>query len=121
MESAQSWQRYKVEITDPAAKQLRKLAKKVGKRVFGQIAEAIRELEFDPEGRTQQLARELADYRSLHVNRCRVVVKIVERTVTVYVVAAGWHTSGDRDDVYAKLTAMLRRGGDGTGGKAGER
>lgn len=115
MEAAPSGPQYRVEITEPAAAQLRDLARKVGGKMFRQVAEAIKELEFDPEGKTQRLARELAGYRSLHVNRCRVVVKIVDRTVTVYVVAAGWHTIGDRDDVYARFSAMLRRRGDGAG------
>lgn len=105
-------QEFQIRITKPAEKQLKNLAKKLGRQVFRQVSVAILELKHDPEARTQRLAGKLSAYRSLHVNRCRIVVKISEVAVTVHVVAAGWHTSGHRDDIYEEFRRMLERRGD---------
>ena len=104
------WQEYKVRITPNAAQGLRALAKKLGKKLFGQLRAAIEALKQDPEGKTQELHGGLAAYRSLHVSRCRVIIKIENTVVRVYVVAAGWHTSGDRDDVYRQALRALESG-----------
>lgn len=98
-----SWQQYQVKITPSAQKQLQELAKKLGKKLFRQLREAIEDLAHDPEGKTQELGADLSEYRSLHVSRCRVIVRIVDVTVTVCVVAAGWHARGDRNDVYQRF------------------
>ena len=106
------WQEYTVAITPFAAKGLRKLSKKLGKTLFHQLNEAISGLKENPQGKTQELGGPLAAYRSLHVSRVRVVVKIVDVTVTVYVVAAGWHEADSRDDIYEQLTRALDEGVD---------
>lgn len=105
------WQVYKVRITLRAEKQLKKLAKKLGKPLFGQFRSAIEGLERDPLGQTQVLGGRLRRYRSLHVGRCRAVVRIDNTSVTVYVIASDWHEAGDRNDVYEKLMRQIDEGG----------
>lgn len=107
-----SWQSYRITITPFATKGLTKLGKKHGKALLEQVRDAITDLRYDPESKTQGLSTPLAQYRSLHVSRVRVIVKIDDLTVTVHVVAAGWHTSGDRDDVYKQLQRLIEREGD---------
>lgn len=102
------WQEYRVLVTARAAKGLKSLKKRPD--VLRQLRTAIEDLRNDPEGQTQPLAGELSQFRSLHVGRCRVVVKIDRTTVVVYVVAAGWHTSGARADVYALLKRDIKHG-----------
>ncbi len=105
-----NWQEYRIEIRPAAVKGLERLAKKLGRNHFAKLREAIQELSTDPYGKTQELYGGLSDFRSLHWSRCRVVVKISDTTVCVYVVAAGWHTSGDRDDVYQQVLRALEDG-----------
>jgi len=101
---------YTVEITATAGRHLSDLRKRLGKKVFLQLAQAIKNLSRDPEAKTQSLAGKLSAYRSLHVSRCRVIVRIDDKIVRVIVVAAGWHTSGSRDDVYQAAIRLLEAG-----------
>jgi len=101
---------YAIKITGPAKSGLKRLAKKLGKPLFLQLKAAIDDLKFDPELKTQELGKPLSAFRSLHVGRSRVVVRISDVTVTVFVVAAGWHESGDRDDVYQQVIRAIESG-----------
>ena len=100
---------YEVVLTDLATKNLKKL-KKHGRETLLQIQRVLLELEKDPYGMTTELRSPLHEYRSLHVGRFRAVVKIVDRDVVVYILGVGWHESGSRDDIYAKITRAIEAG-----------
>lgn len=104
------WQEYQIKIRSRAKQGLKRLRKRLGKSKFQSLRQAIDNLKHDPESQTQELYGALAEFRSLHFGRVRIVIKLSNRLVTVYVVAAGWHTSGDRDDVYQEMLRALERG-----------
>lgn len=100
---------YKVVMTDTAKAMLRDL-KRHGKGTIEQLKRVVLGLENNPQGQTTELRAELKGYRSLHVGRFRIIVKIMEKEVLVYVVGVGWHESGDREDVYQLVTSLVKRG-----------
>lgn len=100
---------YEVVLTEFAAKQLKKM-KKHGRETLLQLQRVLGELKSDPYGMTTELHTPLHEYRSLHSGRFRAVVKIRDKEVRVYVVGVGWHESGSRDDVYARITRALISG-----------
>lgn len=100
---------YTVVITKPAEEMLGEL-RRFGKPGLMQIRAAIEALAVDPVRKTQPLQNELRGLRSLHVGRFRIIVEIVDRCVTVYVVAVGWHESGHREDVYRHVLRLIRSG-----------
>src|SRR5438309_8231317 len=102
--------RYQVFITLTCKKTLKAIKKKRGVEAVQQIQELILDLAVDPEQKTQPLTGMLKGFRSLHSGRFRVVIRISERTVRVYVVGAGWHASGERDDIYQVLSRMIESG-----------
>jgi len=99
---------YKVIITTTARLMMRDL-KKFGKGTIEQVQRIITDLAYDPEGKTQPLRNELAGFRSLHRGRFRIIIKIVNREVCVYVWGVGWHESGARADVYQALARLLTK------------
>jgi mRNA-degrading endonuclease RelE of RelBE toxin-antitoxin system len=100
---------YEVVITESAKLMLKDL-KRHGKGTLEQLKRVIMGLATNPEGQTTELRAELKGFRSLHVGRFRIIIKIVEHEVKVYVVGVGWHESGDRDDVYQLVSALIKRG-----------
>ena len=104
------WSKYKIRFTKTAKRDLGELCKKLGKRHFKQVWDAIQDLESEPESKTHELAKPLEGLRSLHVSRSRVIVKIANECITVYVIAAGWHESGARSDVYQELHRRVESG-----------
>lgn len=70
----------------------------------------LADLAIDPLAKTEPLRGRLKGLRSRHVGRFRIVVKVSSRRVVVWVIGLGWHTSGDRDDIYAVLARAIERG-----------
>jgi addiction module RelE/StbE family toxin len=100
---------YRVEMTATAKAMLKDL-KRHGKGTLEQLKQVVMGLANNPHGQTTELRAELKGYRSLHVGRFRIIVKIVDEKVTVYVIGIGWHESGDRDDVYQLVASLVKRG-----------
>src|SRR4051812_18004612 len=107
---------YEVVITDYARKHLKKL-KKYGQETLLQIRRVLAELEADPIGMTTPLHSPLNEYRSLHSGRFRAVIKIVDKEVRVYVIGVGWHESGSREDIYARIHRAIIAGAISIPGK----
>lgn len=101
---------HKVELTAHAERDLRGLAKRRPAAEIRQLQAALEDLAFDPLTKTEPLRGKLKGLRSRHAGRFRIVVKVSSRRVVVWVVGLGWHTSGDRDDIYAVLARAIERG-----------
>jgi mRNA-degrading endonuclease RelE of RelBE toxin-antitoxin system len=101
---------YEVFITQTCKKTLKAIKKKRGEEAVRQVQALILDLAINPEQKTQPLTGMLKGFRSLHAGRFRIVIRINDRIVRVYVVGAGWHASGERDDIYQVLSRMLESG-----------
>ena len=99
-----------VKITPRAKRMLKGIARKHGRAQYNQLDSAILDLSENPEGKTTGLRGSLASFRSLHSGRFRIVVKIVDTSITVHVVGAGWHEFESRDDIYAVMTRLVESG-----------
>lgn len=102
--------RYEVRMTASAEKMLKGLQRKRGRQAIETLRSIIMDLADSPLEKTQPLTGALRGLRSLHSGRFRIVVRVVERTVQVFVVGIGWHSSGDRDDIYQVLQRLARSG-----------
>jgi mRNA interferase RelE/StbE len=97
-------------IVLPQAK--RQLAAITDRRVQEKLKSSLKRLEYEPEEQGKLLADELSGYRSIRVvgQRYRIIFKVDENIVTVYVVALGIRKDGDKKDVYALAKKMARLG-----------
>ena len=103
---------YQIEFTKRAS---RMLAGITDYRIKEQIARRIRGLATDPEHQGQALRAELRGYRSIRAagQRYRIVYKVGDESVTVYIVAVGIRKQGGGDDI--------RRAGPGIGQTGADR
>ena len=100
--------RYKVLISDTCLALLGKVADKKIKRI---IMLRIVKLSEDPEKQGKMLTKELSGFRSIHTaGRYRIIYKVEESTVIVYIMAAGIRKQGDKKDIY-KITKKLLKAG----------
>lgn len=102
--------KYEVALTSTAIDMLRDIKRTRGKQTYEQLREAILDLAESPVEKTKPLTGLLRAFRSLHLGRFRVVVRVSDAEVRVYVVGVGWHASGDRDDIYQVLQRMASEG-----------
>ncbi len=98
--------RWQVIITPLARAHLLAIA---DQRVRQAISQVIDRLETDPERRGKPLTGDLAGFHSIRAagQRYRIIYRIVERQVHVYVVTVGLRQEGSRRDVYAQATRLL--------------
>lgn len=101
---------YTIIITQTCERMLKIIKKQRGRQTLDQLQALILDLRTEPEKKTQALTGMLKGFRSLHAGRFRVVVRVEQQVLRVYVVGAGWHASGERDDVYQILARMVERG-----------
>lgn len=101
---------YRVRLVREAKEMLRKIGKKFGKNTYESLRDLIQELEFNPEQRGEALSGQLHGLYSLHYSRFRVIYRIHEGSAVVLVLAAGWHESGSRKDIYRILERMVESG-----------
>ena len=101
---------YDVKIIGIAQKMLAKIARKHGRKQLDILERVINNLALDPHAQTTQLRGMLSSFRSAHCGRFRIIIKIVDETVRVYVVGAGWHEFECRDDIYAVMTRLVESG-----------
>jgi len=101
-----NWQ---VRITPTALEQLKGIK---DKRVRDNLLERIEELANDPENQGKPLRNELSGLRCVRAigQRYRIIYKVEQEQVTVFVVAVGIRKEGDRADIY-KITVKLMRSG----------
>ncbi len=101
---------YLVRIGREAKEMLRKIGKKFGKKTYEALRDLIFELEFSPEQKGEALTGELHGLHSLHYSRFRVIYRIHNNEALVVVLAAGWHESGSRKDIYRILERLVESG-----------
>jgi mRNA interferase RelE/StbE len=98
---------YRVVLT-AEAKQL--LAEIQDRREQGVLLTRLEQLAENPELQGKPLRDDLAGYRSIRAigQRYRIVYQIVEEQVLVVVVAMGRRKDGDRQDVYALASKLVK-------------
>jgi mRNA interferase RelE/StbE len=88
------------------------LATITDRRAQQAIAQTIGRLDHDPDQQGKALVGDLAGYRSLRAagQRYRIICKVEQSQVTVYVVALGHRKEGDKRGNYKVARKLLRRG-----------
>lgn len=101
---------FRIVFTTTAKEMLRTIGRRYGKKAYQVLRDKIRELEFDPDKRGAPLTRELKGLYSLHYGRYRVIYKIERSEAIVLVIAAGYHYSGVRNDIYEVVQRLVESG-----------
>jgi mRNA interferase RelE/StbE len=101
--------RWEVIVLPQAKKQLAAIT---DRRVQEKLRSSLRRLEYEPEQQGKLLADELAGYRSIRVvgQRYRIIYRVDDTIVTVYIATLGIRKDGDKKDVYALAKKMARLG-----------
>lgn len=98
---------HRIIIAPTAVKMLKAIA---DRRVRDLIVKRIDGLAEEPEKQGKALIAELAGYRSVRAagQRYRVIYRVVNDKVTVYVVAAGIRKEGSSTDIYMLAKKLIR-------------
>jgi len=100
--------RYKVLISDTCLDLIGKIS---DRKIQRRILDRIEKLSDEPEKQGKSLVKDLAGFRSLYVSkRYRIIYRIGEKTVTIYVLAVGIRKEGDKKDIYAIAKKLLNAG-----------
>ncbi len=105
-----SGDRFRVRIGESATDDLRRIGKKFGKKTYEIIRDLILDLAFEPKKKGEPLRGKLRGLHSLHYSRFRIIYRVQNDALMVLVVAAGWHESDSRKDVYALIEKALEAG-----------
>ena len=103
-------ERFRVKLTREAKEMLRRVGKKYGRKTYEVLRNVIRELEFEPENKGQPLRTPLHGLYALHYSRFRIIYRIEQDQAIVIVVAAGYHESGARRDIYEVIERLVEAG-----------
>lgn len=100
--------KYGILITDTCLHLIDKIAdKKIQRRVLGRIEK----LSDEPDKQGKRLVKDLSGFCSVHVfERYRIIYRIEEKTVTIYVLAVGIRKEGDKKDIYSIAKKLLKAG-----------
>ena len=100
---------YKIVISPSALKMLKEIPDRRVQIKIGQVIDALAQ---DPELKGKALWDELSGFRSIRAvgQRYRIIYKAARGIMTVYVVAVGIRTEGDRSDVYRLAQKLVRLG-----------
>ena len=100
--------KYKILITDTCLALIGKITeKKIQRTILTRIESLLNE----PNKQGKMLVKELSGYRSIHAaERYRIIYKVDEQTVIIYILAAGIRKQGDKKDIY-KITKKLLNAG----------
>jgi mRNA interferase RelE/StbE len=100
---------YSVVVTEPGLESLEQIT---DRRIQLALRDKIRGLAHTPELQGSPLGDDFAGYRSLHVigNRYRIVYRIDNDIVTVFVVTVGIRKAGEKKDVYEVMRRYVRLG-----------
>jgi mRNA interferase RelE/StbE len=101
--------KYKIKITPTALKMLSEIR---DTRVQKLIVKRIEGLENEPAKQGKALVAELSRYRSIRSvgQRYRIIYRVREERVIVYIVALGIRKEGDKKDIYTLAKKLLRLG-----------
>lgn len=80
------------------------------RRIREKLVARIDGLEENPQEQGKALTAELQGYRTLRAvgQRYRIIYRVENQTVSVYVVALGLRKEGGRKDIYALTSKLLR-------------
>ena len=98
---------YEIVIAPSALKMLKGI---LDRRVRERIRDRIGNLAEDPGKQGKPLTGELSGYRSLRAvgQRYRIIYRIEERSILVFVVALGIRKEGSRRDIYSLAKKLIR-------------
>lgn len=100
---------YRILLTNTAFNSIKKIKEK---RISGQIKKRIEGLKENPDLQGKALLGELKGFRSIHVSdeRYRIIYKIENEEVMVYIIAIGIRKQGDKHDIYSLLKKLIDKG-----------
>jgi len=100
--------KYEILITDTCLDLIAKISdKKIQRKILGRIEK----LSDEPDKQGKRLVKDLTGFCSVHVSkRYRIIYRIGEKTVTIYVLAVGIRKEGDKKDIYAIAKKLLNAG-----------
>jgi len=98
---------YRIIIAPTALKMLKGIS---DRRVRDLIIKRIDELIEEPEKQGKPLIAELSGYRSLRAagQRYRIVYRVINDKIVVYIVAVGIRKEGSSKDIYALAKKLIR-------------
>jgi len=98
---------YRIVIAPTALKMLKAVS---DRRVRDLLVKRIDELAKEPEKQGKPLIAELAGYRSLRAagQRYRIIYRVVNDKVMVYIVAVGIRKEGSGTDIYSLAKKLIR-------------
>jgi mRNA interferase RelE/StbE len=98
---------YKIIVTPTALKMLKAVS---DRRVRDLIVKRIDELTEEPEKQGKPLVAELSGYRSIRAagQRYRIVYRVVNEKIIVYIVAVGIRKEGSGKDIYNLAKKLIR-------------
>lgn len=101
--------KYEIEITDLALEMLRNI-KDI--RIRKKIIETIDSLEFEPDKKGKAMIDDLIGFKSIRSvgQRYRVLYKIDNEKVIVFVLALGIRKDGDKKDIYSLAKKLIKQG-----------
>ena len=100
--------RYKILITDTCLNLIEKIPDKKIRRT---ILHKIKGLSDEPDKQGKMLVKDLSGFRSIHAaGRYRIIYKIDQQTVIIYILAAGIRKQGDKKDIYRIAKKLLDAG-----------
>ena len=98
---------YNIIIAPAAARMLKSIS---DRRVRELLIKRIDQLSEEPEQQGKPLIEELAGYRSVRAagQRYRIIYRVVNDAITVFVVAAGIRREGSGKDIYHLARKLIR-------------
>jgi len=101
--------KFKIIISPQAMQMLRDIG---DVSIRTQLNSRIDELQLEPSKKGKSLAGDLRGFRSIRAagQRYRIIYKVVDGKVEVYVASLGIRRSGDKKDVYAIAQKLFRAG-----------
>ena len=101
---------FRVRLTAGAKDNLRRIGKRYGKRTYETIRDLIQDLEFEPEKKGEPLQGVLRGLYSRHYSRFRIIYRMDKGEFVVLVVAAGYHETDSRSDIYKLIERGIQSG-----------
>ncbi len=101
--------KYSIKVTDLAKQMIKEIS---DRRIREELAKRIDKLADDPNLQGKPLQGILAGYRSVRAvgQRYRIVYKVYDKNLVVYIVGAGIRKDSSKDDIYTRLQKLLKRG-----------
>ena len=100
--------KHEILMTDTCLALIEKI---LDKKIQRTILERIEKLSEAPDKQGKMLVKELSGFRSIHVaGRYRIIYKIDNKAVIVFILAAGIRKQGDKKDIYQITKKILKAG-----------